>query len=57
MESKKRKNKIMRNLGQDRNKDADLLESVLEDTGKGRGKLGQSERVVVYIWTYIHYQT
>ena len=56
MESKKRKNKIMRNLGQDGNKDADLLESVLEDTGKGRGKLGQSERVVVYIWTYIHYQ-
>ena len=27
-----------------------------KDTGRGKGKLGQSERVVVYIWTYIHYQ-
>ena len=25
----------------------------LEDTGSGKGKLGQSERVA---WTYIHYQ-
>ena len=40
----------------DGNKDADLLENGLEDTGRGKDKLGQSERVVVYIWTYIHYQ-
>ena len=33
---------------------ADLLENGLEDTGRGDGKLGQSERVA---WTYIHYQT
>ena len=32
----------------------DLLENGLEDTGRGKGKLGQSERVA---WTYIHYQT
>ena len=25
----------------------------LEDTGRGKGKLGRSERVA---WTYIHYQ-
>ena len=37
---------------QDRNKDA-AIEKRLEDTGKGKGKLGQSERVA---WTYIHYQ-
>ena len=37
----------------DRNKDADLLENGLEDTGRGKGKLGQSERVA---WTCIHYQ-
>ena len=43
----------MKNLGQDGNKDADLLENGLEDTGRGKGKLGQSERVA---WTYIHYQ-
>ena len=36
----------------DRNKDADV-ENELEDTGRGKGKLGQSERVA---WTYIHYQ-
>ena len=30
-----------------------LLENGLEDTGRGKGKLGQSERVS---WTYIHYQ-
>ena len=35
-----------------RNKDADV-ENGLEDTGRGNGKLGQSERVA---WTYIHYQ-
>ena len=33
---------------------ADLLENGLEDTGRGKGKLGRSERVA---WTYIHYQT
>ena len=43
----------MKNLGQDGNKDADLLEIGLEDTGRGKGKLEQSERVA---WTYIHYQ-
>ena len=41
---------------QEANKDADLLENGLEDTGRGKGKMGQSERVVVYMWTYIHYQ-
>ena len=40
------------NLGQDRNKDADL-ENGLEDTVRGKGKLGRSERVA---WTYTHYQ-
>ena len=56
MESKKRrKKKMVRGAcGQDGNKDADLLENGLEDTGRGKGKLGQSERVA---WTYIHYQT
>ena len=39
-----------------RNKDADLLENGLDGMGRGKGKLGQNERVVVYIWTYIHYQ-
>ena len=42
-----------RTLGLDRNKDADV-ENRLEDTGRGKGKLGQSETVA---WTYIHYQT
>ena len=31
----------------------DLLENGLEDMGRGKGKLGRSERVA---WTYIHYQ-
>ena len=35
-----------------RNKDTDI-ENGLEDTGRGKGKLGRSERVA---WTYIHYQ-
>ena len=35
------------------NKDADLLQNGLEDMGRGKVKLGQSERVA---WTYIHYQ-
>ena len=38
----------------DGNKDTDLLENVLEDMGRRKGKLGKSERVA---WTYIHYQT
>ena len=38
MESKKKM--VMRNLGQDGNKDADLLENRLEDRGRGKGKLG-----------------
>ena len=56
MESKKKKKKMVRRTyGQeDGNKDADLLENGLEDTGRGKGMLGKSERVV---WTYIHYQT
>ena len=37
---------------QNRNKDTDV-ENGLEDTGRGKGKLGRSERVA---WTYIHYQ-
>ena len=44
----------MKNLGEDGNKDADLLENGLEDTGRGKGKLGRSERVAL---TYIHYPT
>ena len=47
----RRENKMPRVEG---NKDADLIENGLEDTGRGMGKLGQSERVA---WTYIHYQT
>ena len=35
---------LCRNLGQDRNKDTDV-ENGLEDTGRGKGKLGRSERV------------
>ena len=42
----------MKNLGQYVNKDTDLLENGTEDTGRGKRKLGQRERVVVYIWTY-----
>ena len=44
---------VMKNLGAGRNKDIDLLENGLEDTVRGKGKLGQSERLA---WTYIHYQ-
>ena len=43
---------VMKNLGQDTNKDADI-ENGLEDEGRGKGKLGRSERVA---WTYTHYQ-
>ena len=52
MESKKKKKKVRWTLGQDRNKDADV-ENGLEDMDRGKGKLGQSERVAC---TYIHYQ-
>ena len=51
MESKKRKI-VLKNLGQDRNKDAEVKKG-LEDTGRGKGTLGQSERVAL---TYTHYQ-
>ena len=50
MESKKKM--VLKNLGQDRNKDTEI-ENGVEDTRRGKGKLGQSERVA---WTYIHYQ-
>ena len=43
---------VLKNLGQDRNKDTDI-ENGLEDTGRGKGKLGPSERVAL---TYIHCQ-
>ena len=43
---------VLKNLGQDRNKDTDV-ENGLEDMGRGNGKLGQSERVP---WTYIYIQ-
>ena len=43
---------VLMNLGQERHKDADV-ENGLEDKGRGKGKLRQSERVV---WTYTHYQ-
>ena len=43
---------MLQETGQDRNKEADI-ENGLEDTGRGKGKLGQIERVA---WTYIHYQ-
>ena len=49
MESKKR-NGSEEAKGQDRNKDADI-ENGLEDTGRGKGKLGLSESVAL---TYIH---
>ena len=54
MESEKKN--VLMNLGagqgQDSKKDAEV-ENGLEDTGRGKGKLGQSERVA---WTYTHYQ-
>ena len=46
------KNSSHQTQGQDRNKDADG-ENGLEDTGRGKGKLGRSERVAL---TYMHYQ-
>ena len=49
-----KQNMVMKNLGARRNKDTGLLGNGLEDRGRGKGKLGQSERVAL---TYIHYQT
>ena len=44
---------LMNLLGQDRNKDVDVdVENGFEDMGRGKGKLGRSERMA---WTYIHY--
>ena len=43
---------VLTNLGVGQDKDADV-ENGLEDTGRGKGKLGRRERVA---WTYIHYQ-
>ena len=42
MESKKKKKKVIKDLGArwEANKDTDLLENGLEDTGRGKGKLG-----------------
>ena len=37
---------------QEANKDADLLENGLEDTGRGKGKMGQSESGSVYVDIY-----
>ena len=37
------KKMVLMNLGQDRNKDADVANG-LEDVGRGTGKLGRSER-------------
>ena len=48
MESKKKM--VLKNLGAGQEEDADI-ENELEDAGRGKGKLGQSERVA---WTYIH---
>ena len=50
MESKKKM--VMKNLGAGQGKDAGV-ENGLEDMGRGKVKLGRSERVA---WTYIHYQ-
>ena len=53
MESKKNKIKmVLKNLGAGQESHADI-ENGLEDTGRGKGKLGRSERVP---WSYIYYQ-
>ena len=52
MESKKKKKKVLKNLGHNRNKNTDV-ENGHEDMGRGKGKLGQSRRVA---WPYIHCQ-
>ena len=43
---------VLKNLGAGRNKDTDI-ENGLEDMGRGKGNLGQSEKVA---WTYTYYQ-
>ena len=43
---------VLKDLEAGQDNDADT-EDGLEDTGRGKGKLGRSERVP---WTYIHYQ-
>ena len=48
----KKKKVVLKNLGAGQDKDTDV-ENGLEDMGRGKGKLGRSERVA---WTYIHYQ-
>ena len=48
----KKKKMVLKNQGQDRNKDA-YIENGLEDMRRGKGNLGRSERVA---FTYIHYQ-
>ena len=50
MESKGKK-KVMKNQGQDRNKDTDLLESGLEDTGKGKVSWDKVTQWHGYIYT------
>ena len=40
MESKEKKKKVMKDLRQDRYKDTDLLDNGLENTGRGKGKVG-----------------
>ena len=49
MESKKKKGHE-----EPRGRTGIKIENGLEDTGRGKGQLGQSERVA---WIYIHYQT
>ena len=46
----KKKKIVLKNQGQDKNKDTDI-ENGLEDKRRGKGKLGRSERVS---WTYIY---
>ena len=46
----KKKKMVLKNLGAGQESDVD---NGLEDTGRGKGKLGRSERVA---WTYIHHQ-
>ena len=41
----------MKNLGQDGNKDAYLLENGLEDTGRGKGKLEKVRECHGHIYT------
>ena len=43
---------VLKNQGQDRNKGADV-ENGLENTRRGKGKLGRSEKEA---WIYIYYQ-